>query len=121
MRRRSLALSFSLGLAACGASAPEAQAPQADALPTGRDCARAKSWCGDGRCVVEIDNDCKLPITCQLRVESLCQNTNGETGPADASTQKVTQLGHSKNALEAKVECGQGTPVLTKVQSLDCI
>jgi hypothetical protein len=110
-----------LGSAACSVKPAPAQTPELTSLPTGRDCARATPRCGDGRCVVEVDNDCSSPITCQLRIESLCQNANGDTGPANASTKQVTQLARSKKYLETETSCGQGNPVTTNVESFTCI
>jgi hypothetical protein len=118
---RPLAVSLvGLALAACSSPKP-ADSAAPDTLSTGRDCASAEGTCGDGRCVVNVKNDCAAPITCQLRVESICQNSNGDTGPANASSKRVTQLGHSSASLDARVECGQGTPVTTRVERFDCI
>jgi len=114
------AFALYLGLAACAGSV-SAEAPQAEALATGRDCALATGACGGGRCSVEIDNGCDTPVTCQLRIESQCQTAGGDVGPANASTKHVTQLASTKNVLEAQTNCGQGTAVATKVEALTCI
>jgi len=103
------------------AAPPEAAAPQAELLQTGRPCAPAAYSCEPGRCVATIDNQCDLPVTCQLRIESQCQTSAGEVGPATASTKQVTQLAKTSNALEAATNCGQGAPVSTTVVALECI
>lgn len=116
--------SLTLGtiVAACAAPAPEpASADVAEPMDTGRDCATALTRCGSGRCIAEIDNQCKIPITCKLHVESMCLTSNGETGPANASTKEVTTLGSRTKVIEAETSCGQGTPVTTRIQQLECI
>ncbi len=115
-------LGVSAVLVACGSGVPEpASAPLAEAMDTGRECATAQTRCGGGRCIAEIDNHCKLPITCKLHIESLCQTANGETGPANASTKEVTTLGSRTRTLEAETSCGQGTPVTTRIEGLECL
>ncbi len=104
----------------CGA-AEVAPVDNAEPMPTGRDCAMATTRCGGGRCIAEIDNQCKLPITCRLSIESICQTSNGEVGPANASTKEVTTLGAQQRTLEATASCGQGVPITTRVTSLECI
>ncbi len=106
----------------CGAaSGPKEASAEPESIVTGRSCARAIGNCGQGLCSIQIDNRCDTPVTCQLRVETLCQTSGGDVGPAHASTKHVTQLQGTKRLLEAQTDCGQGTPVATKVEALDCI
>lgn len=122
--RRAFALllgSFTVAIA-CSSGTPEpAAGNKPEPMDTGRECATAQTRCGGGRCTAEIDNRCKLPITCKLHIESLCQTSNGETGPANASTKDVTTLGSRTNVIEAETSCGQGTPVVTRIEGLECI
>jgi hypothetical protein len=106
---------------ACGCAGGAGSAESAgDMVETGRNCAHAAAHCGGGRCVVEVDNQCDTPVTCQLHVESLCQTNGGDVGPANASTKKVTQLAGTKQSLEVQANC-EGTFLSTKVTSLECI
>lgn len=107
-------------LLACGGSASKADAPQLEPHDTGKSCAPATFACEPGRCAATIDNQCETPVTCQLKIVSQCQNVGGDTGPANASTKQVTQLAKTKNELEAATHCGQGTPILTSIESLTC-
>lgn len=98
----------------------EAAAPQSERLETGRTCAPATASCEPGRCVATIDNQCDLPVTCRMSIESQC-DAGGVSGPANAATKQVTQLAKTSNVLEASTQCSQGAPVLTKVVGLECI
>jgi hypothetical protein len=103
---------------ACSSEANrEAATPESH--PTGRDCATSEILCGSGRCVATIVNSCKIPITCRLHVESLCQTKGGEAGPTSAASKEVTTLGAERRYLEAQVSC-DGTPLTTRVESLAC-
>jgi hypothetical protein len=106
---------------ACSSSPPKSAEAAREPVQTGRDCAIASARCESGRCNVEVENRCKTPVTCRLRVESLCRTSGGETGPANASTHQVTQLAGTSNRLEAETSCGEGTPVTTKVEAVECI
>lgn len=55
-----------------------------------------------------------------MRIESTCQNADGQMGPATAGTKKVTQLAGQKNTLEAETQCGQGAPIVTRLEALEC-
>lgn len=115
---------FALPLFAVVSCSSHAEAPSADAaevVATGRDCARASIACEPGRCTAEVHNRCTTPVTCQLRVESSCQTSGGEGGPANASSKHVTQLAGTKRVLDVATSCGQGSPVVTRVQSISCI
>ncbi len=112
---------FTLTVACGSGTTVPAAGEKPEPVDTGRDCATAQTRCGGGRCVAEIDNRCKLPITCKLHIESLCQTSNGETGPASASTKEVTTLGSQTRSIEAETSCGQGTPVTTRIEGLECI
>jgi hypothetical protein len=70
--------------------------------------------------VATIDNQCDLPVTCRMKIESQC-DAGGVTGPANAATKQVTQLAKTTNVLEASTQCGQGSAVLTKVTGLECL
>jgi hypothetical protein len=106
-------------LVACGAEASNQQGTTPESRPTGRDCATSEIVCGSGRCVATIANACKIPITCRLHIESLCQTTGGEAGPTSAASKEVTTLGAETRYLEAQVSC-DGTPVTTRIESLAC-
>src|SRR5687767_2076363 len=111
-------LLLAVGLVVCAACGGATDAPPAvasETFATGRSCAVASGACEAGRCVVEVDNRCSTPITCNLRAESVCKSPNGDTGKATGTTGKATQLGGTKKALEATVDCGDGAPVLTTV------
>ena len=110
-------------VAGCGGSqeGPVVAAEGPETLETGRDCATAATSCGVGRCVAEIDNRCDTPVTCQLHVGSLCKTDGGEHGPANATSERLTMLSGAKQQLEAEVSCGQGTPLTTLVDGVDCI
>ncbi len=122
LRRSVLLLVMTLGCGACAAAAVErAPALEPEAVTTGKTCARATGACESGRCSADIDNACPTPVTCRLRVETLCQTSEGNVGPAEASTKRVTQLAGTKKTLEAQTDCGQGTAVSTKIAALECI
>lgn len=105
-------------LMACGGEAlQEAAVPESRA--TGRDCATSEILCGSGRCVATIANACKVPITCRLHIESLCETTGGEAGPTRAASKEVTTLGDETRYLEAQVSC-DGTPITTRIDALSC-
>ncbi len=118
---RTIAAFVWLGSLGCSAPTEAATTPHEEKLLTGRSCALATASCGAGRCVATIQNQCDLPVTCRMHVESQCQTAGGETGPANASTKQVTQLAKTTNVLEAATHCGQGSPVITQVTSLECI
>jgi hypothetical protein len=120
MSKRLLLVVIGLGVAACAGGESE-HAATPDSFATGRSCAEASGSCDGGRCAVDVDNRCDTPLTCRLRVESLCRSTNGDTGPANASSVKLTQLAGTKHTLEAEIDCTPGTPLLTHVQALECI
>jgi hypothetical protein len=105
-------------LVACSAEPPP-EGARPESRPTGRDCATSEIVCGGGRCVATIANACKIPITCRLHIESLCQTTGGEAGPTSAASKEVTTLGAETRYLEAQVSC-DGTPVTTRIESLAC-
>lgn len=108
-----------LGLVSCaGSSAGEPTS--SEPFATGRDCALASGACEAGRCLVEIDNRCDTPVTCQMRIESQCRTAAGDLGPATAGTRKVTQLKGTKNVLEAQTNC-EGDAIVTRVDTLECI
>lgn len=117
-------LAIPIAALACGAAqSPDdvalAEAPET--VETGRDCAQAETSCEVGRCIAEIDNRCDTPVTCQLHVGSLCRTAGGEQGPANATSERRTTLSGASQALEAVVSCGQGTPVTTSVDAVECI
>ncbi|MBK6519960.1 MAG: hypothetical protein IPM79_33790 [Polyangiaceae bacterium] len=126
MRRSSLGLaaaSLLLGLVAalgCGAAGSSSTTAELDRHDTGKGCAPASFFCEPGRCAATIDNQCETPVTCQLKIVSQCHNVGGDVGPANAATKKVTQLSKTKSVLEAATQCGQGTAVITSIDSLTC-
>jgi hypothetical protein len=115
-----LALTFVVVSGSACTRGTEVAAPQSERLETGRACAPATASCEPGRCVATIDNQCDLPVTCRMSIESQC-DAGGVSGPANAATKQVTQLAKTSNVLEASTQCSQGAPVLTKVVALECI
>jgi hypothetical protein len=106
-------------VAACGGS-KDAAGPLVESYSSGRACAVASGSCDGGHCAVDLDNRCDSPVTCKLKISSVCQSSNGDTGPATATSDKATQLAGVKRTLEASVDCGQGSPRLTKVEAVEC-
>lgn len=122
MRGGGLTLVASLALGCGGTSSPDVStAAGEETFATSRPCATATVACELGRCTAEVVNDCETPVTCQLVVESLCETSNGQVGPADARSEKVTQLAGTTELLGAETSCGVGKPLTTTVQAVECI
>lgn len=122
MRSVCAALAPAIILVACaGAGSSAESAEGGEPIGTGIDCAHAEAFCGDGKCAVHIENGCDRPVTCQAKVESLCQLNDGPMSPSRASSEKVTQLAGIARTLEAEPQCDQGSAVVTRVEALDCV
>ncbi|NUP14343.1 MAG: hypothetical protein HOW73_50570, partial [Polyangiaceae bacterium] len=109
MRSVYAALAFTPFLLCCsGAAGDPSEADAGDAVATSVECAKASALCADGKCAVEVANECKTPVTCQLEVESLCQANEGPMSPSSATSKKVTQLAGTTQTLEAEPTCTLG-------------
>ena len=107
----------------CGGS-QEVSSAEADIdwidLETGRNCAPAEVACGPGNCAANIANRCKAPVTCNLRMESICRARTGEEGPATATSGENTILSGERHGLAARVICDQGEVLATIARTVDC-
>jgi hypothetical protein len=89
-------------------------------LETGKGCAKAKVACGPGNCAANVDNTCHTPITCELRMESICRADTGEEGPATATSGDQTILSGDKHGLAAHVICDAGEVLATIARKIRC-
>ncbi len=118
LQTRYLALLLTLS---CGSSRP-ADEPDINwvDLETGRQCAPAEVACGPGNCAANVDNRCAAPVTCDLRMESICRAPTGEEGPATATSGKNTILSGQRHGLEAQVLCERGDVLVTIARTVRC-
>lgn len=95
-----LMLAFALAwtASACGGNAPVADTPDVETpepdepvdeggeeaveepLETGKDCVTAMALCDGGVCTAKVQNNCEVPVTCELDVLVMCRDetTAGE-------------------------------------------
>lgn len=118
------ALAIALLVSATSSCAPEpAEAPSDEPdwlhLETGKRCASAKVACGVGNCAANLTNDCKLPVTCKLRIECLCRALTGEEGPASAESTETIAVG-DKLGIATRVICDDGEVLATLARKVSC-
>ena len=89
-------------------------------LDTGRRCAKAEVACAPGNCAANIDNTCKTPVTCDLRIECICRELTGEEGPATATSGEETLLSGERVGIAATVICDQGNVLATIARTVQC-
>ncbi len=122
MRQVALAIVFA---SACGGG-PDAPAgaPSDDmdwvSLDSGKSCAKTRVACGPGNCAANVDNTCKTPVTCDLRIECICRAHTGEEGPATATSGAYTILSGDKHGLAARVVCDTGEVLVTIARTISC-
>jgi len=108
----------------CGESGPPPETPRDDpewlALETGQSCAQAQVACGPGNCAANVENTCKKPVTCDLRIECICRAFTGEEGPAMATSGESTIVAGGKEGLAAKVICDAGDVTATIARTIRC-
>ena len=89
-------------------------------LQTGKACARTEVACAPGNCAANIANRCKTPVTCELRMESICRELTGEEGPATATSGEETLLSGERVGIAATVLCNQGEVIATIARTVIC-
>ena len=111
-----------VALAACGESQP-AEAPSDEpewfSLKTGKACVRARVACAPGNCAANIDNTCKTPVTCELKIECLCRTWMGEQGPATGKSEDTIPSG-ARGGIATRVICNDGEVLQTLARNVSC-
>lgn len=88
-------------------------------LETGKVCAQAKVACAPGNCAANIENGCKEPITCQLKIECLCRTWTGEEGPATGRSEDTIPSG-TNGGIATHVVCNEGDVLQTLARTVTC-
>lgn len=121
MRQVALAIAVVLS---CGGAETDIDASSDDtewlALDSGKPCAKTRVACGPGNCAANVDNTCKSPVTCDLRIECICRAFTGEEGPATATSGAYTILAGNKQGLAARVVCDTGEVLVTIARTVSC-
>src|SRR5579863_2883173 len=104
------------------AGEPTAEAPSgppaAEAVDTGKDCAKAEGQCGGGSCNVTIKNGCDASVRCELEVSAQCESQGG-TSEAGGKERDTIAAGAS-GGIGAQASCSGGRVVHTEVRKLVC-
>jgi hypothetical protein len=100
--------------------APEAASgpPAAEAVDTGKDCAKAEGQCGGGGCNVTIKNACDASVRCELEVSAQCESQGG-TSEAGGKQRDSIAAG-ATGAIGAQATCSGGRVLHTEVRRLTC-
>ena len=106
----------------CGGQVEPAEPDEPDwlQLETGRACAKAEVACAPGNCAANVDNKCSSPVTCDLKIECICQGHTGEEAPATATSGDNTILSGERVGLAAKVICEAGDVLATIARTVHC-
>ncbi len=119
---RRLKVLLLLALLSCGPP-PEAEEPSDEpewfVLDTGKSCVQAKVACAPGNCAANIENTCKVPVTCNLSVECLCRTYTGEEGPATGKSEDTIPSG-TNGGIAAHVICNSGEVLQTLARTVSC-
>ncbi len=109
-------------LAACSESPPPEtpdDEPEWFDLKTGKSCASAKVACAPGNCAANVDNSCKEPVTCKLKIECLCRTWTGEEGPATSNSGDTIPAGE-RGGIATAVICNGGEVLQTLARTINC-
>jgi hypothetical protein len=110
------------GAFACSATPPPEDGPEEPewfALDTGKGCVQAKVACAPGNCAANIENQCKVPVTCSLKIECLCRTFTGEEGPATGKSEDTIPSG-TNGGIATHVVCNSGDVLQTLARHVSC-
>jgi hypothetical protein len=120
----------SLMLAACGGSQPVVRppaepeplppsaTPQAQAVDSGKECAKAEARCGSGICNVTVKNDCDARVHCELTVTATCDTAGAATEVYGGDRASIDA--HASGEVDAQATCSTGQTLHTEVRKLTC-
>jgi hypothetical protein len=120
----------------CGSPPPPAPAPQPapvveeeetpeepeeivpEEVDAGMDCVEATARCGGGVCAVATKNECEVPVTCELSVDTTCKRAT-DLIKATGRTRKTVNAG-VEDELAVEGDCIEGNVVFTEVTAMTC-
>lgn len=101
--------------------APEPEEPSEpvpEPVDAGKDCVKAIASCGGGLCEVATKNECEAPVTCELSVDTTCQQAT-ELIKATGRSRRTVNAG-AEEKISAAGDCIDGHVVHTEVTAMSC-
>jgi len=92
--------------------------PLAEPLETGNDCVTAEAECEGGMCTAKLQNDCEVPVTCELNVLVMCRGGT-DTGEARGKGRDTFPAG-ADGELQAAGDCEGRAGAGTIPENMSC-
>jgi hypothetical protein len=91
---------------------------ESETIDVGFDCAKAEAVCEGGVCTVTVNNTCEGPITCELKILSLCRSET-DAGEARGAGRGTAPPGKTTE-IQAAAKCEGREVAGTQVDEMTC-
>jgi hypothetical protein len=96
---------------------PQAE-PEKATVDAGKACVKAEAACSGGLCVIEVQNACEEPVTCDVGIGSVCK-TDAELIDAKARG-RDTVPAKMRGKISVAANCTRGAVMTTEVKEMRC-